>query len=196
MASEKLTLPPILPALQNPLELNVLIQRVKTIQPKRILEVGSLYGGTLLCWMRHFPGSVVVTVDLVPEGVAQHPVEKVRTARGEWPEYARMCRCELHALEGRSDDPKNLSKCSEFAPYDFIFIDGGHKYAEVQGDLEHYWPMLRKGGLMAFHDIGVIDEDPSIDCGRWWNELKGEWGERMEEFIETPGQWGIGVIQK
>lgn len=196
MASQKLTLPPILPALQDQSELNKLIERVATIQPQRILEVGSLYGGTLLQWMLSWPKSLIVSVDLVPEGVAQHPTEEVRIARSVWPQWAAIFRCELHALEGRSDDAQIVEKCREFAPYDFIFIDGGHKYAEVQGDLEHYWPMLRKGGLMAFHDIAVIDEDPSIDCGKWWNELKREWGAKMEEFIETPGQWGIGVIQK
>lgn len=184
------------PTLQDPRELEKLIERVSSIQPRRILEVGSLYGGTLTTWMQRWPGSLVVSVDLVPEGVAQHSTEQVRSARRAWPEWARYTRCELHALEGRSDDEKILWEVMKHAPFDFIFIDSGHKYAEVQGDFEHYWPMLRQGRLMAFHDIGVIDEDPSIDCGRWWNELKREWGERMEEFIETPGQWGIGVIQK
>lgn len=196
MAGQTITLPPLLPALQDERELSHLIDRLDSIQPQRILEVGSLYGGTLIRWMIHWPKSLIVSVDLVPEGVTQHPTEKVRSARSVWPRWAAITRCELHTLEGRSDDAGIIEMCSKFAPFDFIFIDGGHKYAEVEGDLEHYWPMLCKGGMMAFHDIAVIDEDPSIDCGRWWNELKCEWGDRMEEFIETPGKWGIGVIQR
>lgn len=37
-------------------------------------------------------------------------------------------------------------------PYDFLFIDAGHSYDDVKTDYLDYSPMVRKGGVIAFHD--------------------------------------------
>lgn len=37
-------------------------------------------------------------------------------------------------------------------PYDFLFIDAGHSYDDVQRDFLSYAPMVRSGGIVAFHD--------------------------------------------
>jgi hypothetical protein len=39
-----------------------------------------------------------------------------------------------------------------FAPYDFLFIDAGHKYKDVEQDFYCYTNMVRQGGIIAFHD--------------------------------------------
>jgi len=36
--------------------------------------------------------------------------------------------------------------------FDFIYIDGNHSYAYVKKDLELYYPLVRKGGILAGHD--------------------------------------------
>jgi predicted O-methyltransferase YrrM len=36
---------------------------------------------------------------------------------------------------------------------DFLFIDGDHTYEGVKQDFEMYTPLVRKGGLVAMHDI-------------------------------------------
>jgi ADP-heptose:LPS heptosyltransferase/predicted O-methyltransferase YrrM len=36
---------------------------------------------------------------------------------------------------------------------DFIFIDGSHQYADVLKDFELAYPLVKTGGLIAFHDI-------------------------------------------
>lgn len=36
--------------------------------------------------------------------------------------------------------------------YDFIFIDAMHDRDSVAADIEAWWPKLRPGGVMAFHD--------------------------------------------
>jgi len=35
---------------------------------------------------------------------------------------------------------------------DFIYIDARHDYCGVMEDIEHYWPILKPGGIMAGHD--------------------------------------------
>jgi len=36
--------------------------------------------------------------------------------------------------------------------FDFIFIDDGHLEHEIRGDIEGWLPLLKQGGIMAFHD--------------------------------------------
>lgn len=36
---------------------------------------------------------------------------------------------------------------------DFIYIDGNHDYKYVLSDLNNYWPLVKKGGIFAGHDI-------------------------------------------
>jgi len=36
---------------------------------------------------------------------------------------------------------------------DFIYIDGNHEYEYVKKDIENYWKKVKKGGILAGHDI-------------------------------------------
>jgi predicted O-methyltransferase YrrM len=36
---------------------------------------------------------------------------------------------------------------------DFIYIDGNHEYEYVKKDIENYWPLVKKGGILAGHYI-------------------------------------------
>jgi len=49
---------------------------------------------------------------------------------------------------------------------DLLFIDGSHKYTFVQSDFSHYEPLVRSGGIIAFHD--TIGRGPK----RFVEELK------------------------
>lgn len=53
-------------------------------------------------------------------------------------------------------------------PIDILFIDGSHEYDDVKADFNAFYPHVKKGGIIAFHDIkgkwdGVI---------RYWEEVK------------------------
>lgn len=41
--------------------------------------------------------------------------------------------------------------------YDFIFLDAMHDYESVKADTERWWPRVREGGTMAWHDYGHGD---------------------------------------
>ena len=36
---------------------------------------------------------------------------------------------------------------------DFVYIDASHSYESVKEDMENYWTKVRKGGLLAGHDL-------------------------------------------
>lgn len=183
------------PIFQDELELEALLKRVRDLGPKRILEVGSLYGGTLWRWMYEFCGATVVSVDLIADN-NEHPKENILECRKHWERWAIDLMCLLHYYVGPSDHPEILRAAKKHAPYDFIFIDGGHKYDEISADFRNYWPMLRPGGLMAFHDVGYPESNRKIHVGRWWQEIKKSGDYRTEEFITRPNEWGIGLIWK
>ena len=47
---------------------------------------------------------------------------------------------------------ENVSSLS--ANLDFVYIDGAHDYENVKKDLEIYYPLLKKGGILCGHDFG------------------------------------------
>jgi cephalosporin hydroxylase len=86
---------------------------------------------------------------------------------------------------------------------DLLFIDGDHSYEGVSKDYEIYLPLVRNGGIIAFHDI-VPDYRSSRgqETGNWsggvplfWNKIKllhKNFGEIIDEIIQD-GK-GIGYI--
>ncbi len=52
-------------------------------------------------------------------------------------------------------------------PIDMLFIDGSHAYDDVAGDFRDFYPHVKEGGLVAFHD--VVETWP--DVVRCWTEL-------------------------
>jgi hypothetical protein len=47
-----------------------------------------------------------------------------------------------------------------------------------------YAPLVRSGGVLAFHDIVTHKRETLSEVERFWNEIKQ--GYRHEEFVERP----------
>jgi predicted O-methyltransferase YrrM len=78
---------------------------------------------------------------------------------------------------------------------DLLFIDGDHSYEGVRRDFDLYSPLVRKGGMIALHDIVP---GPTVLVGevpRFWRELKRT-HTASHEIVEDwqQGGFGIGVI--
>ncbi len=177
---------------QDPAEFGELLALFRSIAPRRVLEIGTFYGGTLWQWIDNLqPGAFVVSVDLVvPESDPRH--QDILHARSLWQGWASGRRVQLIAMHADSTDPKTVKVVGDYAPYDFIFVDGGHEYQAVAADFRNYFPYLRQGGIMAFHDIAHQDEGVEVD--RFWHELKLSGVYNLGEIVACPGTWGIGVI--
>lgn len=180
-------------------ELRDLLEFLEPRKPKRILEIGVYKGGTVKAWT--FVASnyaKIVGVDL-PGGdfgggfdgnegkaikkLAQHSQDIV-----------------LYPMD--SHQPGTIKTVKIHAPYDFIFIDGDHTYEGVKQDYENYYPMLKDGGVMAFHDIAEMNQEEYPDAYVYglWQELKNK--HETKEFVDLDfstdwGVWGgIGVLIK
>lgn len=55
-------------------------------------------------------------------------------------------------LVGLSTNPKIIEQAKEKAPFDILYIDGSHEYADVVSDLKNYLPMVRRGGYLVIDD--------------------------------------------
>ena len=185
------------PIYQDENELNRLIELVKELKPKHILEIGSLYGGTLWYWMNAVKGVKIISVDI---GIAEPnasvaDIEHARIAL--WPEWERKTGSEIVQIRADSTSPETIKTVKEYAPFDFIFIDGGHDYNTAMADWQNYWPMLRSGGLLAFHDIAYSHDNPECGVRKVWHKIRdnGKWQEIINGH-NSDGWCGIGVMWK
>jgi cephalosporin hydroxylase len=163
-------------AYQNEWELTRMIDVVELLQPKRILEVGAMFGGTLWHWLR-IADSVVVIDD------------EMRGAE-EWEGWAEGK--DLVLLQGMSQDPALVEKARDLGPYDFIFIDADHRYDAVRADWENFSTMIAPGGVFAFHDTQHIG-DPSYGVERLWGEITSQPDVRWMHIVMT-NHCGIGML--
>ena len=79
-------------------------------------------------------------------------------------------------------------------PLDMLHIDGGHDYPSALSDWERYAPLVRKGGLIAIHDIqGVKYREQEVDT--LWAEIEADDALTTRVLSHRENQMGIGVVQ-
>ena len=74
---------------------------------------------------------------------------------------------------------------------DLIHIDGLHTYDAARQDYEAWYPKLKKGGVMLFHDITARRDDFGV--WRLWSELEAN--DDVDTFHFKHG-YGLGVVRK
>jgi len=174
-------------------EILALGQLLQAHAPARSLEIGTNYGGTLflLCSLSS-PGATIISVDL-PSGRfgGGYPLRKI-------PLFHKFThgRQKLHLIRGDSHSAEAKARVLRILagqPLDYLFIDGDHTYAGVQRDFEMYSPLVRSGGIVAFHDIATHSPDSDCQVERFWREIKPRY--RHHEIIENviPGSRPIAI---
>lgn len=174
-------------AIQKPKELAEFLSLLIDSDPQIIVEIGVHVGGTLYAWEQIAPR--VVGIDWAPDG----------------PHLVKLG--DSMVILGDSHDVNTvavLRECLGRRRIDCLFIDGDHTYDGVRQDYEMYSPLVRRGGLIAFHDIAPIlpgqTNVEDIQIKRFWDEVKDE---SAVEIIDTEdhlrshiGGFGIGVLCK
>lgn len=130
--------------LQNKQEFWWLIQKVQKLKPlQTVIEIGFDKGGSFKFW-----GELVEQKGLVV-GVDMNNVL-------EW-DYSNYDR-KVMLIIGRSENPEIIQKIKNIfgdKKIDFIYFDGCHEEVIYQ-DYMNYSPLVRKGGLLGFHDCGEL----------------------------------------
>ncbi|GIW67117.1 MAG: hypothetical protein KatS3mg095_1015 [Candidatus Parcubacteria bacterium] len=173
-----------------------LLKIFKEQNPKYIMEIGTANGGTLFCFCKLArDDATIISIDL-PEGQfgGGYPEWKIPIYQAFKKENQK-----LYLLREDSHKQETLEKVKEILngnQLDFLFIDGDHSYEGVKKDFEMYSPLVRKGGIIAFHDIvahPIYTECFVID---FWKEIKNNFS--YKEIVKNLRQkWaGIGVLFK
>lgn len=178
-------------------EVTSLVRRVASISPRVIVEIGTRGGGTLFFWSQSSAAlELLVSIDL-PGGIhgGGYPEQSIKFYK-RFVSNRPNCRLELMRTDSQVAATRaSLEKLLAGRPIDFLFIDGDHRYEGVKKDFALYRPLVRPGGLIAFHDIRPNIQDAKTEVYRLWDEIKAS-GESIEEFVHEPyrGYFGIGVM--
>lgn len=174
-------------------EIRSLLEILENEMPKIMLEIGTATGGSLFLFSRHIEKhGTAISIDL-PDGPGGggYPSWKIPLYRSFFPK----ARC--HLIRGDSHSKEVHEKVKAILSgrrLDFLFIDGDHTYEGVKLDFDKYSKLVKKGGIIALHDIKEHPPSWNVGVKRFWDEIKDDY-EHKEFLDEEITAWGgIGVI--
>ena len=158
----------------SPMECVALATLAHKVGAGRVFEFGTYKGvSTTLLALNLVTGGKVFTLDL-PE---DHPAYSLPIPKAE----ERMIAAEkgkgtlipgdiLDQVVFLHHDSATFDESPYADSMDLVFVDGAHSYEYVKSDSEKGWRMLRKGGVLAWHDCSPNHPDVVRfirECG--WN---------------------------
>jgi len=170
--------------LQKRTEIVSLARAVAALKPRRILEIGTARGGTLLIWSS-IASQRVISCDLVHRHAQRSLLEAL-------PPPGSGCRVTLLTGDSHSSAFKEqVARELNGEQVDFLFIDGDHTETGVERDYNDYREFVRPGGIIAFHDIVENQPLPGNQVYHFWKRVKS--GQVVEEFVDDRNQCGFGI---
>jgi len=156
-----------------------------------VLEIGTATGGTLFLLARTAAeNALIISVDLPcgPFG-GGYPGWRIPLYRS----FA-MGGQKIRLMRADSHSDSTIGKVKELLggkTVDILYIDGDHTYEGVKKDFDAYAPLVKKGGLIVFHDIAKHPPATGCDVYSFWQEIKVRY--RHAEFIADKDQTGFGI---
>lgn len=129
-----------------------LSQLVLLAANREVLELGSFEG--LSAWGMAVSAKHITCVDTFRANSAgQQQMPQLTTLDAFKKATARFNN--VAHFVGTSEE---ASRSNVISPnFDMIFIDATHTHPEVRDDTQRWWPKLRPGGVMVWHDYGHGD---------------------------------------
>lgn len=174
-----LIFPPHERRFMNPGEWEVLAALMRSVSPKRVLEIGVNEGRTAKVLLDNVDGiEAYIGIDVFPghvpaKAVQRHEVPKQagHLAAGD-PRFTLML-----SNEGSQSVP---AVC--LPEFDAVFIDGDHGAHAVRADSALARSVIRPGGIVIwhdYHDLGTVDVRDVLDAmlgeGRKLSLVEGTW---------------------
>ena len=164
-------------------------------KPKFVLEIGTAGGGTLFLLAKvSSPDALMISMDL-PAGRLDVGYSELKA-----PFYKSFAtnRQKIYLIRGDSHASDTFIMVEKILcgnMLDFLLIDGDHTYEGVRKDFELYSRLVKKRGMVAFHDIVPGPPENVGGVPRFWSEVKH--GFRYVELVKDweQGVCGLGVLQ-
>jgi len=177
-------------------EIQELLRILWEIKPKVVVEIGTANGGTLFLFSRvASDDAIIISIDL-PGGKfgGGYPLWRI-------PLYKSFAlrKQKIFLIRADSHHQSTLDTVKRILngrKVDFLFIDGDHTYEGVKQDFKMYSPLVRKGGIIAFHDIVPGPKENVGGVPKFWQEIKRKY--KYKEIVKDWNQkgYGIGLIIK
>lgn len=175
---------------------------VRNQKPKNILCVGSMYGFIPFALARACQDNQVGHVDFVDASFdIKNPNNKSNHTYGQG--FWKKIKPKRHFsyLLDNSYITTHVSTVEQFLAknphkkYDYIYLDGDHRYQGGKRAVKVSWPRLNEEGYMCLHDIHFKVIAEGIIFGHWkvWQELAQSSSFKMEFSNHYSG---LGIIQK
>lgn len=179
---------------QVPDELLGLLVILEKSHPNTVLELGTGQGGTLFLFTRLTDSEgLIISVDRPNGSFGGGYAPWLSILFNSFATKGQR----IHLVRRDSHNPSTKHRVERLLNsqgVDFLFIDADHTHRGVKSDFQMYSPLVRKGGIIALHDI--VDHPPStgVDVARFWREIRDSYA--SEEIVQNWDQgWaGIGVI--
>lgn len=163
-------------AQQKPKEFYGLLKAIVEMQNNKIaVEIGSYDGGCLHAYVKLF--DKVVSIDLQNRSQLKDAYYIIGDSHNALPVLKEI-------IGGKN------------TKIDFLMIDGDHSYDGVRADFSLYHRLVRKGGIIAFHDILDTPLHRELFCrvDLFWNEIKKDDRFIAHEIIDGNDWGGIGYL--
>lgn len=161
-------------------------------------EIGACSGGTTRAFQEFLQFYELLIID---DGGAHDPMyvsDRDDQLRGQNLNFIPRVEIIGSSLESRVIN--HAHHLAQRQLYDILLIDGDHSYNGVRSDTINYYPIVRKGGYIIYHDTAHI-----ADIQRWLLEIPLHFGDLklLETFADKsqftnafPNGIGITVFQK
>jgi cephalosporin hydroxylase len=180
-------------------EITDMVEFLKQRPLRNVMEIGSESGGTFYLWSKLAKlGGLKISLDK-PDGTSGSWLYKEPDALAKRTALFQSFAPRVRVVTGDSHSEEIKAQVAGILKdekLDFLFIDGDHSYEGVKADWDMYREFVRKGGIVAFHDINQGEWMNVRGCqvGRLWAELHAEkW--TTQEFNKKLHWAGIGVVQ-
>jgi len=180
--------------MQVPWEIKKLLEMIEEAGIETMVEIGTANGGTLFLFKQVVdPRAMIISMDL-PGGPFGGGYPSWKS-----PLYKRFKRHgqRLYLIRGDSHSQQTFNKVKSILDGEtlgFLFVDGDHTYEGVKMDFEMYAPLVKDGGITAFHDIVAGPAEMVGGVPRFWEEIKTKYMSLEIVKNQNQGGCGIGVI--
>lgn len=163
-------------SLKNDIDGNFLLSHIQRIKPTNFLEIGVFQGVTSrnVCEMLHllhgsdfkftgidlFTSEPVLKSEYIPKTTFSNPLKTIY--------YKYILRLDPYSLQSvnkllkrfkknvniiKGNSNEVLKKISD--KFDYVFLDGGHKYETVKNDLNNLTQIINNGGIILCDDYNL-----------------------------------------